>query len=69
MITELPDSRSPTAQFHSVLLKELLKLKDDPLLSLLEQPDTNSKKTFNYMFRAAEYRNSAKVSNAFVGIS
>lgn len=61
MIAELPDYRSPSAQFHSVLLKELLKLKDDPLLALLEQPDVGNKKTFNYLFRAAEYRNSAKV--------
>ena len=61
MITELPDSRSSSAQFHSVLLKEVSKLKDDPVLALLEQPEAESKKSFNFLFRAAEYRNNAKV--------
>ena len=61
MITELPDSRSSSAQFHSVLLKEVSKLKDDPVLALLEQPEVESKKSFNFLFRAAEYRNNAKV--------
>ena len=61
MITELPDSHSPSAQFHSVLLKEMMKLKDDPVLALLEMPDSENKKSFNYLFRNAEYKNSAKV--------
>lgn len=61
MITELPDSHSPSAQFHSVLLKEMMKLKDDPVLALLELPDSENKKSFNYLFRNAEYKNNAKV--------
>ena len=61
MITELPDSRSSSAKFHSVLFKEVSKLKDDPVLALLEQQEAESKKSFNFLFRAAEYRNNPKV--------
>lgn len=61
MIAQLPDSHSPSAQFHSVLLEEVLKLKDNPVLSLLDRPDLD-KKTFNQLFRAAEYRNNDKVN-------
>ena len=61
MITELPDSCSPSVQFHSIILKKILKLKDDPVLALLEQPETESKKSFNFLFRAAEYCDNAKV--------
>ena len=61
-VAELPDARSPSALFHSVLLEEALKLKDNPVLSLLDRPEPASKNTFNHLFRAAEYRNNAKVS-------
>ena len=61
MITKLPDKCSPSAQFHSILLEEILKLKDDPVLSLLQQPETESKKSFNFLFRAAQYHDNAKV--------
>lgn len=61
-VAELPDARSPSALFHSVLLEEALKLKDNPVLSLLDRPEPASKNTFNHLFRAAEYRNNVKVS-------
>ena len=61
ILCELPDAHSPSAQFYSILRKEVLKLKDDPVLSLLEQPETESKKSFNFLFRAAEYKNNPKV--------
>ena len=61
MITELPDSYSSSGHFYSVLFKEVSKLKDDPVLALLEQQEAESKKSFNFLFRAAEYRNNAKV--------
>ena len=60
-LCELPDTHSDSAYFHSVLCKEVLKLKDDPVLSLLEHPETESRKSFNFLFRAAEYKNSTKV--------
>ena len=62
MVAELPDARSPSAQFHSILLEEALKLKDNPVLSLLDRPEPENKNTFNHLFRAAEYKNNAKVS-------
>ena len=60
-LCDLPNVNSPSAQFHSVLCKEVLKLKDDPVLSLLEHPMTESGKSFNFLFRAAEYKNNPKV--------
>ena len=56
-LCNLPDSKSPSAQFYSVLRKEVLKLKDDPVLSLLGHPTTESGRSFNFLFRAAEYKN------------
>lgn len=61
-VAELPDARSPSALFHSVLLDEALKLKDNPVLSLLDRPESTSRSSFNHLFRAAEYCNNAKVS-------
>lgn len=60
-LCELPDTNSPSAQFHSILCKEVMKLKDDPVLSLLVHPNTESDRSFNYLFRAAEYKNNPKV--------
>ena len=68
MITELPDLCSPSAQFHSILLKEILKLKDDPVLALIEQPEPESKKSFNFLFRAAQYHDNAKVCISYDNI-
>ena len=59
-ITKLPDSCSSSGQFHSVLLEKMSKLKDDPVVALLEQP-AELKKSFNFLFCEAEYRNNAKV--------
>ncbi len=67
-LCDLPDTNSPSAQFHSVLCKEVLKLKDEPVLSLLEHPMTESGKSFNFLFRAAEYKNNPKVSLLSFGI-
>ena len=61
-LCDLPDTQSPSAQFHSLLCREVMKLKDDPVLSLLEYPRTESGKSFNFLFRAAEYTNNTKVS-------
>lgn len=60
-LCELPDTNSPSAQFHSILCSEVMKLKDDPVLSLLVHPNTESDRSFNYLFRAAEYKNNPKV--------
>lgn len=62
VIAELPDAHSPSAKFHSVLREEALKLKNNPVLSLLEHPEVNGAlQNFKSVFRTAEYCNNLKV--------
>ena len=63
LIGELPDSSSPDGQFYSVMRDEILKLVDDPVLSLIElrSEDKEAGTKFSRLFAAAQYKNNPKV--------
>ena len=62
LIAELPDSHSPSTQFFSILRKEALKLKTNPVLSLLEHSKLDGKlEKLGSVFKKAEDCNNLKV--------
>ena len=62
LIGEVPDSSSPDGQFYSVMRDEILKLVDDPVLSLIElrSEDKEAGTKFSRLFAAAQYKNNPK---------
>ena len=68
LIGELPDSSSPDGQFYSVMREEILKLVDDPVLSLIElrSEDKEAGMKFSRLFAAAQYKNNPKVHTLLV---
>ena len=68
LIGELPDSSSPDGQFYSVMREEILKLVDDPVLSLIElrSEDKEAGMKFSRLFAAAQYKNNPKVNTLLV---
>ena len=64
LIGELPDDSVASGQFYSVLREELLKLLEDPVLSLIELRDEDRKAgmKFSTLFAAAQFKNNPKVS-------
>lgn len=63
LIGELPDEKTKSGQFYSILRDELLKLIDDPILSLIElsDDDRQARMKFSTLFAAAKYKNNPKV--------
>ena len=62
LIAELPDSRSTLSHFYSVLREEALKLKTNPVLSLLEYSKLDGTlQTLTSVFKKAEKCNNLKV--------
>lgn len=62
VIAELPDSSSSSSRFYSVLREEALKLKANPVVSLLEHPKLDgTQQEFNSIFKRAETCNNFKV--------
>ena len=66
LIGELPDSSSPDGQFYSVMREEILKLVEDPVLSLIElrAEDKDAGMKFSRLFAAAQYKNNPRVRTA-----
>ena len=64
LIGELPDDSVTSGQFYSVLREELLKLLEDPVLTLIELRDEDRKAgmKFSMLFAAAQFKNNPKVS-------
>ena len=62
LIAELPDSDSAVPHFYSVLREEALKLKTNPVLSLLQYSKlAGTPQDFSSVFKRAENCNNLKV--------
>ena len=62
---DLEDAKSSSGHFYSIMREAMLKMKDNPVISLLEFRDDDrnrgTKVKLSKLFGAAEYKNNSKV--------